>query len=636
MIGSSRTEWPFCSASRKAAREAISKASADEFDLVIGAVDELHLEVDDREAGEHARAEHALETLLDAGDILLRHVAADDLRLEDVAGAGLVRLGHDLDAGELARAAGLLLVDIVDRCRAAEPLAIGDLRGADIGVNLIGATQDIDLDVEVELAHALEDGLARFLIGRDAEGRVLGRELRQRDTELFLVGLRLRLDCDFDHRLRELHPLEDHGLLRVAERVAGADVLEAGERNDVAREGLLDVLAVVGVHQQHAPNALLLLARRVDEPSPRLDLPRVDATKGDRADEGVVHDLESEHRERIAIDRTALHRLLGARVDAWDGAAVGRRRQVVDDRVEERLHALVLEGGAAEHGMKGALLHRETHEAAKRRLVRLLAVEIGGHGVVIELDAGLDQLRAVLDRLLLEVGRDLDLVEVGAERLARPHDALHLDQVNDALEARLRADRQLQADRLAADPLDDVVDAFEEVGADLVHLVDEHDARDVVLVGLAPHRLGLGLDALVAVEHADGAVENAQAALDLDREVDVAGRIDDVQPFLAPEAGGRRGGDGDAALLLLLHPIHGGGALMDLADLVRLAGVIEDPLGRRRLPGIDVRHDAEIAVILDRVRAGHRSKAPKGFAVTSGSARRRGWPRPSGAYPRAS
>jgi hypothetical protein len=38
---------------------------------------------------------------------------------------------------------------------------------------------------------------------------------------------------------------------------------------------------------------------------------------------------------------------------------------------------------------------------------------------------------------------------------------------------------------------------------------------------------------------------------------------------------------------------------MHLADLVALAGVIEDPLGRRRLSGIDVRHDAEVAVVLD-------------------------------------
>jgi hypothetical protein len=34
---------------------------------------------------------------------------------------------------------------------------------------------------------------------------------------------------------------------------------------------------------------------------------------------------------------------------------------------------------------------------------------------------------------------------------------------------------------------------------------------------------------------------------------------------------------------------------VNLADLVRDAGVEQDPLGRRRLAGIDVRHDADVA-----------------------------------------
>jgi hypothetical protein len=33
---------------------------------------------------------------------------------------------------------------------------------------------------------------------------------------------------------------------------------------------------------------------------------------------------------------------------------------------------------------------------------------------------------------------------------------------------------------------------------------------------------------------------------------------------------------------------------VDFADLVGLARVVQDPLGRRRLTGIDVRHDADI------------------------------------------
>ena len=144
-----------------------------------------------------------------------------------------------------------------------------------------------------------------------------------------------------------------------------------------------------------------------------------------------------------------------------------------------------------------------------------------------------------------------------------------------------------------------------EVRADAVHLVDERDPRHGVLVGLAPDGLGLRLDAGDGVEQRDRAVEDAQRALDLDGEVDVAGRVDDVDAVLAPLAGRRGGRDRDAALLLLLHPVHRGGALVDLADLVGPPRVIEDALGRRRLTGVDVRHDPDVPGLLERVLACH-------------------------------
>ena len=120
------------------------------------------------------------------------------------------------------------------------------------------------------------------------------------------------------------------------------------------------------------------------------------------------------------------------------------------------------------------------------------------------------------------------------------------------------------------------------------------------------------LDGAVAVFDGVAGVEDAQAALDLDGEVDVAGSVDDVDAVLGalavlglPERGrgGRR--DGDPALLLLLHPVHRRRAVMDFADLVGLAGVIEDALGRGGLAGVDVRHDADVAVALDGMAAGH-------------------------------
>ena len=140
-----------------------------------------------------------------------------------------------------------------------------------------------------------------------------------------------------------------------------------------------------------------------------------------------------------------------------------------------------------------------------------------------------------------------------------------------------------------------------EVGAGAVHLVDVGDARDAVGVRLAPDRLGLRLDATDRAEDRDGAVENAQRALDLDREVDVTGRVDDLDPVVLPERSRRGGRDGDAALLLLDHPVHGGSAVVDLTDLVRLARVVQDALGRGGLAGVDVSHDPDVAGLGERI-----------------------------------
>jgi len=65
----------------------------------------------------------------------------------------------------------------------------------------------------------------------------------------------------------------------------------------------------------------------------------------------------------------------------------------------------------------------------------------------------------------------------------------------------------------------------------------------------------------------------------------------------------RGGGDRDAALALLVHPVHLGLAVVDLADLVNLAGVKQEPFRDRGLARIDMCNHAEVA---DQVDLRHR------------------------------
>ena len=72
-----------------------------------------------------------------------------------------------------------------------------------------------------------------------------------------------------------------------------------------------------------------------------------------------------------------------------------------------------------------------------------------------------------------------------------------------------------------------------------------------------------------------------------------------------PEAGGGSGRDRNATLLLLLHPVHGGIAVVDFTDFVRDTGIEQDAFSGRRLTGIDVSHDADIAITINGCCTGH-------------------------------
>ena len=162
-------------------------------------------------------------------------------------------------------------------------LTVGDLGLAHVAVNVELATQTVDDDLEVQLAHAGDDGLTGLLVGVDLEGRVLLGELGEANGHLVLLGLGLGLDGDVDDGVGELDGLEDDRVGLVAEGVTGGGVLHADAGDDVAGGALLTVNALVGVHLEDAAQTLAVVLDGVVDVGTSLGLTRVDADVGELA-----------------------------------------------------------------------------------------------------------------------------------------------------------------------------------------------------------------------------------------------------------------------------------------------------------------------------------------------------------------
>ena len=204
---------------------------------------------------------------------------------------------------------------------------------------------------------------------------------------------------------------------------------------------------------------------------------------------------------------------------------------------------------------------------------------------------------AILVGQLFHVGGDVLFAHVLAEFVIE-HEGTHLDEVDDAAEVFFLADGQLDGDCDTLEPFVHHLQDIEEIGTHHVHLVDIHKTRNMIFVSLSPDSLGLRLDAALRAKDRHTAVQHAERTLDLDGEVHMARGVDDVDPHALPVAGRGSRGDRDAALLLLLHPVHRRRTLMGLAESVVDTGVEQDPLGRRGLACIDMRHDANVSRIL--------------------------------------
>ena len=235
------------------------------------------------------------------------------------------------------------------------------------------------------------------------------------------------------------------------------------------------------------------------------------------------------------------------------------------------------------------------HKSAERFKIALL--QKGFHDLFVKICHLLDKFRTRQFRFVLQLCGNFANREILAFARVIIDNRLHLQQIYDAGERILLADRELDGASRSFKLIAQFSDHALEIGAHSIHLVDERDARHIVAVGLPPYGLGLRLHAADGAEHAHGSIENAKRTLDLHRKIDVSGGIDNIDRTALPLTSNRRGLDGNAALALLDHKVGRSVAIMDIAMFMDLSRIKKNPLGGGCFASIDMGNNADISHI---------------------------------------
>jgi hypothetical protein len=180
--------------------------------------------------------------------------------------------------------------------------------------------------------------------------------------------------------------------------------------------------------------------------------------------------------------------------EAHVGRHVERRRQVVDDGVSSGCTPLFLKAEPQSTGTK-ASASVPLRISLQRFLVGLLAFEVGS---IARRPARRRPRSACSRHSSARSARSAGMSaysQVAPRSSPFPDHGLHGDQVDDAGELALGADRQLDRHRVAPERSLIISTQLKKSAPILSILLTKHDARHLVLVGLAPHRLGLRLHA---------------------------------------------------------------------------------------------------------------------------------------------
>ncbi len=215
------------------------------------------------------------------------------------------------------------------------------------------------------------------------------------------------------------------------------------------------------------------------------------------------------------------------------------------------------------------------------------------HQLVVGLGDVLDQLAVqFLDLRLPFAGGRLFLVfAAGIGRVGHHFIAQH---VQHPVEAGAGIHRNVQRKDAPAKPLLHLAHHRVEIHVLLVHPVHHDHFRDAVAGRVIPHPVGADADPVLRVNHHQREIADAQRAQPFADEVEITGRINDVELFPHPLRVQQRSGDGNLAVLFADVVIRHRGAVGDAAHAGDDAAAHEHGLAKHRLAGRSVTDDGEV------------------------------------------
>ncbi len=502
------------------------------------------------------------------------------------------------NASELSGAAGLLFMRVVE---------IGPLRngftvsypGIACGhFRVVFALHPLDIDVQMQLAHAFNDGLVGFRIHMGLERRVLLGEAVQGFGHGHLRLVVFRHDRQRNDRLGHVHRGHGHIDPRRHKRVSRR-AFDPEKSSDVTGAQKIDVFHLIGVHPDDAADFDFLAVANVHDGRAFFDGPFINADIR-KLSVLAVFQLECQRNDRlfrIAGQNDRLFMLIHVQGDILHFRRGGKQ---IGHSVKQGLNRFVFISGS--HVNRGQLpLQCPSAQGGVKKLGgNFLLLQNRFRQFVGKQGCGVNQRFSFGGCFSPQMRRNVLHADLFAAFSVKIN-GLHRHQIDHAFQFCFQTDGNLHGHGVMPQFGSKLFNNPERIGAAAVAFIDKRDAGDLVALHLLIDGDGLGLHASDGAQNQNRAVQHTQGSFHFDGEIHVARRIDNVDFMALPFAIGCRGGNRDASFLFQVHGIHGRAHTvfaLHVMNRVNSLGIKQNPLAERGLTGVDMRTDSDIAYFL--------------------------------------